>query len=112
MPSNPKLGLIAGNGKFPFLVLEAARAQGLDVVVAATWSERCLGGLPGLLKQMPVGRVVRNQLYVRTPVGDREALRMYLRSFVSFTKRARVSFKSAATPIESLFAEPVAGSSR
>ena len=30
-----KLGLIAGNGKFPLLVLDAARAQGFDVVVAA-----------------------------------------------------------------------------
>ena len=39
MPSNPKLGLIAGNGKFPFLVLDAARAQGLDVVVAAIKEE-------------------------------------------------------------------------
>ena len=34
-----KLGLIAGNGKFPFLVLEAARAQGYDVVVAAIREE-------------------------------------------------------------------------
>jgi UDP-2,3-diacylglucosamine hydrolase len=34
-----KLGLIAGNGKFPFLVLDAARAQGLDVVVAAIKEE-------------------------------------------------------------------------
>jgi hypothetical protein len=32
---NEKLGLIAGNGKFPFLVLDAARAQGYEVVVAA-----------------------------------------------------------------------------
>ena len=36
---NEKLGLIAGNGKFPFLVLEAARAQGYDVVVAAIREE-------------------------------------------------------------------------
>jgi UDP-2,3-diacylglucosamine hydrolase len=36
MPSaKEKLGLIAGNGKFPFLVLDAARAQGFDVIVAA-----------------------------------------------------------------------------
>ena len=28
-----KLGLIAGNGRFPFLVLDAARAQGHDVTV-------------------------------------------------------------------------------
>jgi UDP-2,3-diacylglucosamine hydrolase len=30
-----KLGLIAGNGRFPFLLLDAARANGLQVVVAA-----------------------------------------------------------------------------
>jgi UDP-2,3-diacylglucosamine hydrolase len=34
-----KLGLIAGNGRFPFLVLEAARAQGFEVVVAAIKEE-------------------------------------------------------------------------
>ncbi len=34
-----KLGLIAGNGKFPFLVLQAARAQGYEVVVAAVREE-------------------------------------------------------------------------
>jgi UDP-2,3-diacylglucosamine hydrolase len=34
-----KLGLIAGNGQFPFLVLEAARAQGYEVVVAALKEE-------------------------------------------------------------------------
>ena len=34
-----RLGLIAGNGRFPLLVLEAARAQGLDVVVAAIKEE-------------------------------------------------------------------------
>ncbi|MGA8041622.1 MAG: UDP-2,3-diacylglucosamine diphosphatase LpxI [Terracidiphilus sp.] len=34
-----KLGLIAGNGRFPFLLLDAARAQGLPVVVAAIKEE-------------------------------------------------------------------------
>ena len=34
-----RIGLIAGNGKFPFLVLDAARAQGFDVVVAAIKEE-------------------------------------------------------------------------
>jgi UDP-2,3-diacylglucosamine hydrolase len=34
-----KLGLIAGNGRFPFLVLEAAQAQGIEVVVAAIKEE-------------------------------------------------------------------------
>jgi len=35
----PKLGIIAGNGRFPFLVLDAARAQGYEVVVAAIKEE-------------------------------------------------------------------------
>lgn len=39
MAPNSKLGLIAGNGKFPFLVLDAAQAQGFDVVVAAIKEE-------------------------------------------------------------------------
>ncbi|HTH26547.1 MAG TPA: UDP-2,3-diacylglucosamine diphosphatase LpxI [Vicinamibacterales bacterium] len=34
-----KLGLIAGNGRFPFLVLDAARAMGHDVVVIAIKEE-------------------------------------------------------------------------
>jgi DUF1009 family protein len=34
-----KLGLIAGNGRFPFLVLDAARAQGHDVTVIAAKEE-------------------------------------------------------------------------
>jgi DUF1009 family protein len=38
LPNNA-LGLIAGNGRFPFLLLDAARARGLDVVVAAIKEE-------------------------------------------------------------------------
>jgi UDP-2,3-diacylglucosamine hydrolase len=34
-----RIGLIAGNGKFPFLVLDAARAQGFEVIVAAIKEE-------------------------------------------------------------------------
>jgi hypothetical protein len=34
-----KLGLIAGNGRFPFLLLDAARAEGHEVVVAAIKEE-------------------------------------------------------------------------
>jgi len=34
-----KLGLIAGNGRFPFLLLDAARAQGFSVAVAAIREE-------------------------------------------------------------------------
>jgi len=34
-----KLGLIAGNGRFPFLLLDAARAEGCQVVVAAIKEE-------------------------------------------------------------------------
>jgi len=39
MVGNMKLGLIAGNGRFPFLLLDAARAQGFPVVVAAIREE-------------------------------------------------------------------------
>jgi UDP-2,3-diacylglucosamine hydrolase len=37
--SAEKIGLIAGNGSFPMLVLDAARARGLEVVVAAIREE-------------------------------------------------------------------------
>jgi hypothetical protein len=37
--SGSKLGLIAGNGRFPFVLLDAARAEGLSVVVAAIKEE-------------------------------------------------------------------------
>ena len=39
MAKEEKLGLIAGNGRFPLLVLDAARARGHDVVVAAIKEE-------------------------------------------------------------------------
>jgi DUF1009 family protein len=39
LASTPKLGIIAGNGRFPFLVLDAARAQGYEVVIAAIKEE-------------------------------------------------------------------------
>ncbi len=39
MAENTKLGLIAGNGSFPLLLLDAARAQGAQVIVAAIKEE-------------------------------------------------------------------------
>lgn len=39
MTSSERIGLIAGNGRFPFLVLDAARAQGYEVIVAAIREE-------------------------------------------------------------------------
>lgn len=39
MESDQKLGLIAGNGSFPLLLLDAARAQGAQVIVAAIKEE-------------------------------------------------------------------------
>lgn len=39
MSSDSPLGLIAGNGRFPFLILDAARARGERVVVAAIKEE-------------------------------------------------------------------------
>src|SRR6476660_4517844 len=79
-PSAMKLGLIAGNGRFPFLVLDAARGAGHDVTVvglkAATfpalaqraarppaaafhWISLCqLGKLISLLKDAGVSQAV------------------------------------------------------
>jgi DUF1009 family protein len=37
--SSNRYGLIAGNGRFPFLVLDAARSRGIDMVVAAIREE-------------------------------------------------------------------------
>ncbi|HYX70611.1 MAG TPA: LpxI family protein, partial [Terriglobales bacterium] len=34
-----RLGLIAGNGNFPLLLLDAAKARGADVIVAAIKEE-------------------------------------------------------------------------
>jgi DUF1009 family protein len=39
LTGSPRIGLIAGNGRFPFLVLEAARAQGYEVIVVAIKEE-------------------------------------------------------------------------
>jgi UDP-2,3-diacylglucosamine hydrolase len=39
LTTSERLGLIAGNGRFPFLVLDAARAQGFEVVVVAIKEE-------------------------------------------------------------------------
>ncbi len=39
VPADQKLGLIAGNGSFPLLMLDAARAHGAQVIVAAIKEE-------------------------------------------------------------------------
>lgn len=39
MAEKDKYGLIAGNGRFPFLVLQSAREQGVNVIVAAIKEE-------------------------------------------------------------------------
>ena len=39
MPEASRIGLIAGNGRFPLLVLDAARSKGIPVVVAAIKEE-------------------------------------------------------------------------
>ena len=39
MESTSKYGLIAGNGRFPFLILEAAKSQGIPMVVVAIKEE-------------------------------------------------------------------------
>lgn len=39
LPSHAKYGLLAGNGRFPFLVLEGAKAAGVELTVAAIKEE-------------------------------------------------------------------------
>lgn len=39
MTASERIGVIAGNGRFPFLVIDAARAQGHEVIVAAIKEE-------------------------------------------------------------------------
>jgi DUF1009 family protein len=39
LTASKRIGLIAGNGRFPFLVLDAARAEGYEVIVAAIKEE-------------------------------------------------------------------------
>jgi UDP-2,3-diacylglucosamine hydrolase len=39
MQEKEKLGLIAGNGRFPFLVLQSAKQQNIDIVIAAIKEE-------------------------------------------------------------------------
>ena len=75
MTGGPPLGLIAGNGRFPFLVLDAARDQGIDPLVVAIKEEASpdlgrqaraihwlslgeVGKLLGLLETARVNKVV------------------------------------------------------
>ena len=51
-PTSMKLGLIAGNGRFPFLVLDAARRAGHDVTIIAIKEE----AFPELDDASPRGR--------------------------------------------------------
>jgi len=44
-------GLIAGNGRFPFLVLEAARSQGIEMAVIAL-REEASPELEGVAKRL------------------------------------------------------------
>jgi UDP-2,3-diacylglucosamine hydrolase len=54
-----KLGLIAGNGKFPFLVLEGARKAGVEIAVAAIREETdpAIEGLADSLTWVGIGQL-------------------------------------------------------
>src|SRR5579872_830021 len=54
-------GLIAGNGRFPFLVLEAARSQGIDMAVIALREEASpdLAGMASRLHWVSLGELSR-----------------------------------------------------
>ncbi|MGH9848086.1 MAG: LpxI family protein, partial [Blastocatellia bacterium] len=54
-----KFGLIAGNGRFPFLVLEGARAEGVEMAVAAIKEETDpkIESLAGAVEWISVGHL-------------------------------------------------------
>ena len=54
-----KYGLIAGNGRFPFLVLEGARAEGVELSVAAISEEadKTLSSLASTIEFVSVGQL-------------------------------------------------------
>jgi UDP-2,3-diacylglucosamine hydrolase len=56
-----KLGLIAGNGKFPFMVVEGARRSGAEIVVAAIREETDpqIEGLADRVKWVGIGQLGR-----------------------------------------------------
>jgi DUF1009 family protein len=62
-----KYGLIAGNGRFPFLVLEGARREGVEMVVAAIKEETdpSIGRLASRVEWMGVGQLGRLISYLK-----------------------------------------------
>jgi DUF1009 family protein len=60
-PSSARWGLIAGNGKFPFLVLEGARSQGIEMAVIALREEASpeLEGVSQRLHWVSLGELSR-----------------------------------------------------
>lgn len=60
-PSQGRLAIIAGNGRFPFLVLDAAREQGTDPVVFAIKEEASpeLARVAGTLHWLSLGEVAK-----------------------------------------------------
>ena len=61
LPSSVQWGLIAGNGRFPFLVLEAARSQGIEMAVIALREEASpdLAGVSQRLHWVSLGELSR-----------------------------------------------------
>jgi DUF1009 family protein len=52
-----KFGLIAGNGKFPFMVLEGARQAGVQMAVAAIGRRQILQSKAWLIASSGLGLV-------------------------------------------------------
>src|SRR5262244_698957 len=63
-----KYGLIAGNGRFPFLVLEGARGRGVEMVVAAIKEETApdIANQTARLEWMGVGQLGRLIRYFKS----------------------------------------------
>ena len=92
-----RLGLIAGNGRFPFLVLEAARGAGHEVTVIA-------------LKQ-GIGRLIRSNTDrgVIAILDPRLRTKGYGRDFLNSLPRMRIT--SDLKDVEDIFEFSAKGSS-
>src|SRR5919199_1984316 len=76
---SPRFGLIAGNGKFPFLVIEGARRAGAELAVAAIKEEtdpaieRAAESVGGRVQWVGIGQLGRMIRFFKRE-GVREAI--------------------------------------
>ena len=71
-------GGAAGEGEKVLQFLRSRKVSRLDVLAASTWSNEHMGGMPRLIKSIPVKRFIHNSLYA--PVKNVEPLLELIRT--------------------------------